>query len=177
MSSLPKSSDFILWLVTKWKPGLFYFPKICQNFWCIDDFSLFLSLVWSQPLVGLPVISVDWQGRQAVSSVSHFESGVLHSVPTPILRWNILVKVIFALQIAKSNWPILGLFNLIFLEPDIVDDFPSWKTLNLSLQILNTFLILWLLFLRLSHKIPCFLLNLQNASVTKFQSVSFLFYI
>lgn len=77
-----------------------------------------------------------------MSSVSHFELGVLHSVPTPILRWNILVKVIFALQIAKSNWPILGLFNLIFLEPDIVVDFPSWKTLNLSLQILNTFLIL-----------------------------------
>ena len=78
---------------------------------------------------------------------------------------------IFALQIAKSSWPILGLFNLIFLELDIVDHFPSWKTLTLSLQILNTFLILWLFFLRLSHKIPCFLLNLQNASVTKFQSV------
>ena len=34
-----------------------------------------------------------------MSSVCHFELGVPHSVPNPILHWNILVKVIFALML------------------------------------------------------------------------------
>lgn len=152
--------------------GLFYFPKFVKIFDALMISPYFITGMESASCRSSS-ISVDWQGIVGCPLVSHFESGVLHSVPTPILRW-ISAKVILPSQIAKSNWPILldgtwSFWNLILLMIFLSFGKPP----QLFLQILNTFLILWLLFLRLSHKIPCFLLNLQMLVLLSFNLCPF----